>query len=74
MEVVWNGWRAADTLPVPVLAIRATASNATRKSTIKHLCMQQCVEVVKSPDRNFIRLAVKKEPSDPVETFSWLLT
>lgn len=57
-------------LPVPVLAVTATASSATRKSITK----QQQVEVVKRPDRDNIRLAMKKVLSDPLETFSWLLT
>lgn len=58
-------------VPVPVLAVKPTASKATRKSIINmHLGMKQCVEVVKSPDRDNIRLAVKKVLSDPEETMS----
>lgn len=40
---------------------------------MKHLGMRGCVELVRSPDRKNIRLAVKVS-SDPVETLSWLLT
>ncbi len=62
-------------LPVslPVLALTATVSLTTRKKTLKHLGQQKCLEVVRSPDRSNIRLAVKKVSSDATNTFSWLV-
>ncbi len=62
-------------LPVslPELALTATVSLTTRKKTLKLLGQQKCLEVVRSPDRSNIRLAVKKVSSDATNTFSWLV-
>lgn len=62
--VVWFGLvgELRSLLPVslPVLALTATASLTTRKKLLKHLELKKCLEVVRSPDRSNIRLAVKK--------------
>lgn len=59
-------------LPVslPVLSLTATASLTTCKKIMKHLGLQKCLEVVRSPDRSNIRLAVKKVSSDATNTLS----
>ena len=50
----------------------ATASKAMRQKLRNNLGMQQCIELVKSPSRDNIRLATKKVSSDPAITFGWL--
>ena len=55
-----------------MLAVTATASAMTRDVIKKELGMQGCLEVVKSPDRTNIRLAVKKVSTNQCETFAWL--
>uniref|UniRef100_A0A8C5AGZ1 DNA 3'-5' helicase n=1 Tax=Gadus morhua TaxID=8049 RepID=A0A8C5AGZ1_GADMO len=57
---------------VPLLAMTATASKAMRQKLRNNLGMQQCIELVKSPSRDNIRLATKKVSSDPSITFAWL--
>ena len=57
---------------MPVLALTATASIKTRKQVKQLLGMEECVEIIRNPDRPNIRLAVKKVPSDPSETFASL--
>ena len=58
---------------MPLLALSATASKDVRKKVVKTLGLRQYVEIVKSPDRVNIRLAVKKITADPTKTFSWLI-
>ena len=58
---------------IPMLALTATATTATRTALISELGMQRCVEIVRSPDRPNIRLSVARIGSDLHHVFSPLI-
>ena len=58
---------------IPMLALTATATTATRTALISQLGMQRCVEIVRSPDRPNIRLSVARIGSDLHHVFSPLI-
>ncbi|XP_028419193.1 uncharacterized protein LOC114544901, partial [Dendronephthya gigantea] len=44
---------------IPVIALTATATEATQKTIIKDLCMKNCVEIIGDPNKPNIRYSVK---------------
>lgn len=44
---------------VPVIALNATATEKTRKTIIKDLCMRDCIEIIGDPNKPNIRYTVR---------------
>lgn len=59
----------------PALVITATASKEARKVICKRLALNNCINIIDSPDRDNIKLFVQKlKNTVPIEeTFNWLL-
>lgn len=58
---------------VPLLALTATATAATRKRIKNLLSFKQGEEIIVSPNRKNVKLVVKKVTSDIACNFSWLV-
>ncbi|XP_068726448.1 probable ATP-dependent DNA helicase RecS [Montipora capricornis] len=58
---------------VPLLALTATATAATRKRIKNLLSFKQGVEIIVSPNRKNVKLVIKKVTSDNACNFSWLV-
>lgn len=58
---------------VPVLALTATASKSTRLRLIRDLEMQDCIQIIRSPDRANIRLSVVRMSTDPAHCYGPLI-
>ena len=58
---------------VPLLALTATATAATRKRIMQRLSFRQGIEIIISPNRKNVKLVIRKVTSDIVCNFSWLV-
>lgn len=58
---------------VPLLALTATATAATRKRIMQLLSFKQGIEIIVSPNRKNVKLFIRKVTSDIVCNFSWLV-
>ena len=58
---------------VPLLALTATATAATRKRIKNLLSFKQGMEIIVSPNRKNVKLVIKKVTSDIACNFSWLV-
>lgn len=58
---------------LPMLALTATASAATRKKIIEMLSLNKCVQIVVSPNRDNIKLYLQKVTSEISDNFMWLV-
>lgn len=52
---------------VNVMALTATASKATRKVIQENLCMFNCCEILKPPNKLNIKYTVQRKPKDPLD-------
>lgn len=58
---------------VPMLALTATASAGTRKKVIQMLCLNRCVKIAVSPNRENIKIYLQKVKDDISDNFMWIV-
>ena len=58
---------------VPVIALTATATKATREIIINDLCMKNCLEIILNPEKANFKYSVENCGDDMSENFKWLL-
>ena len=57
---------------VPVVALRATATQKTKEAILKTLCMKDCEEIIVTPNKKNIKFWVY-EMKTTSENFNWLV-
>lgn len=58
---------------VPVIALTATATLATREVIMNDLCMANCAQIIINPDKQNVKYSVENGRKDTCDNFVWLL-
>ena len=59
---------------VPVIALTATATQKTKETILKTLCMKDCEEIIVTPNKTNIKFWVYEMKSTTSENFDWLVS
>ena len=58
---------------VPVVALTATATKATREIIMTDLCSKNCIQIILNPGKANVKYSVENCKIDVTENFKWLL-
>ena len=58
---------------VPVIALTATATKATREIIMSDLCLKNCIQIILNPGKANVKYSMENCRKDVTENFKWLL-